>query len=124
MHGIINVDECNSIAKTIYDCNFDPTKMYFVRWFTAMFGLLPNIAVMLWNEMYIHSFLDNKHQFKHILWTMNFLKVYSTIDVMASSTGVSKVTYQKWIKLTIKCIVKIRIVSNVICLFIFLFVIL
>jgi hypothetical protein len=111
MQRAIDVKYCNTIAKEAFDCNLNPKKKPYGRWFSAMFGVYPNIAVMAWNEMILFSFLVENHRFLHLLWTLNFLKVYGSLDVMASRVGTSNTTYQKWVKATIGSIVKIRVVS-------------
>jgi hypothetical protein len=107
----VNQNIVNNILREKFGFKINPGTTTFVTFFNAMFGVRIDICIDVWNEMVTYSYLLPEHKFEHFLWTLNFLKVYSPFRVLASNTGVSLMTYQKWVWNTIDAICKIEVVS-------------
>jgi hypothetical protein len=62
-----------------------------IRDFISMFGVSPRVAATVWN---ITSF-DNDIRLIHLLWALNFLKVYEKEAVLIGiAGGVDRKTYR------------------------------
>lgn len=59
------------------------------RIFMALIGVKPFILTILWQKYKLSALL----QPRHFLWTLNFLKEYSTTDSLSSKWNVSAKTY-------------------------------
>jgi hypothetical protein len=59
MVDFVTENECNYVAKQCYGCNLEPGYKTYKRWFVSMFGCIPAIITMLWNEMVDQALLEN-----------------------------------------------------------------
>ena len=59
----------------------------------SFFGASLSTCVALWN---ICNFKGKKVQPKHLLWTMMFLKTYTSENVLARIAGTTPKTFRKW----------------------------
>ena len=80
------------------------------RGFRALFGITPYICSMLWAKCI--GQLSNGAEPKHLLWTLTFLKVYSTESVHCVLFGTTEKTFQKWVCCFIGIISDLSIASN------------
>jgi hypothetical protein len=62
----------------------------------AKFGCTPDLVHLLWNEIVRYGTLPEKSTFKHLLWTLDFLKTYNTYSFYASQYKVAENTFMKW----------------------------
>jgi hypothetical protein len=109
----ITIEGCQYIAKEKFGITARPGTKSYVRSFSANFGVVSTIAVYLWNELVDLRYVGTGHTFVHLLWTLGFLKTYSTEEVLCCSTrSVSHNTHRKWVWMTIEAITKIKIVSR------------
>ena len=70
------------------------------RQFRSWFGLGPKLCLVVWNKLIASSCFEctsaNPNP-KHLLWTLHFLKVYSSEENNAGRVGVSEKTFRKWV---------------------------
>jgi hypothetical protein len=81
------------------------------RNFKANFGASLQVAYLLWCWLDVNNEGPQGGQVHHMLWTLMFLKVYATYDVLASRVGVHRDTYRKWVWLFLDKIAWLDIVS-------------
>ena len=81
------------------------------RNFKAHFGASLSVAYTLWCWLDVYNDGPYGGMVHHMLWTLLFLKVYDTYDVLASSVGVHRDTYRKWVWLFLNRIAWLDIVS-------------
>lgn len=73
------------------------------RAFRALFGCSWVVAFKLWKLLLSHRLLPNGGSLTHLLWTLMFLKVYPTEDVMKKLTGgTDQKTIRKWVFLFVE----------------------
>lgn len=66
--------------------------------FHAFFGASPYVCSLVWSYLVqANVALDDYCQPKHLLWTLLFLKTYSTESVLAVLIGVDEKTVRKWV---------------------------
>ena len=73
----------------------DPQLFSNERRFRAFFGVAPQVCAKLWSSCSVN--LPSSTKPTHLLWALNFLKVYSTIEVLAAIAGVDEKTLRKWV---------------------------
>ena len=66
--------------------------------FISNFGIVSTLCVLLFEYL---SAISDKFQPKHMLWTLNFMKEYSTELQFAAKWKVDEKTFRKWVSLTI-----------------------
>ncbi|ORY31116.1 hypothetical protein BCR33DRAFT_840685 [Rhizoclosmatium globosum] len=81
----------------------------FERLFRAHFGMSTATCEEVWQEL-IPSNLHHTIEKKHLLWTLFYLKVYSSIDVSASKFGVTAPTWRKWVELTLDSLSELNVI--------------
>lgn len=79
------------------------------RTFRGLFGIVPVVCSMVWDKIY--QDIDSSAEPKHFLWSLVFLKVYSTETVHSSLFGTNPKTYRKWSWYFIDKISNLQIVS-------------
>jgi len=68
----------------------------FERNYRTLFGVSPLVTSDLWNLCSVR--LDEIHAMpKHLLWSLAFINVYATEDVMCSLLGCDRKTFRKWV---------------------------
>lgn len=67
------------------------------RRFAEMFGTDSTIAAAVWNRAARKHLLPRGFKLKHLLWTLTFLKVYSTEGVRSDQCSADEKTMRKWI---------------------------
>jgi hypothetical protein len=60
--------------------------------FSSHFGTPPHVVAIVWHLIDKPEGVEPKH----LLWTLLFLKVYASEDVLHNMVGTSKNTYRKW----------------------------
>lgn len=93
-------------ATMIYEhaCKLYGRRSMTTRLFTSLFGANNLAIAKLWmlicdtNPLYRGA--DGFVEPKHLLWTLTFLKQYTTEDVLASVAGVSPKTFRKHVRRT------------------------
>ena len=68
----------------------------FSRAFRSYFGMSPLLCVHVWDEL--DSSLPKGASPRHLLWSLAFLKIYATEDVMVSIAKTTRKTFRKWVK--------------------------
>lgn len=66
-----------------------------IRNYRAMFGLSPTITSQIWDEFLRHRSAEKGIKPVHFLWTLCFLKTYTTQDVLYSRFCGSRTTYSE-----------------------------
>jgi hypothetical protein len=66
------------------------------RKFAAHFGVCKQTVLILWLHLQTLE-LPWTLQMKHLLWSLHFLKVYTSVDVSASFWNVDPKTYSLWV---------------------------
>lgn len=93
------------------------------RLFRALFGCPPLVCVDLWETC---SFTRGTAP-KHMMWSLLFLKVYATEDVLCSILRCCRRTFRKWLWPTVLAIAKAKpiVVSGgagcVVCMIVYYF---
>lgn len=68
------------------------------RSFRAHFGTSVDVCLALWEWIRVHPRRPLRGmQPKHLMWTLLFLKVYDTEDVLSSRVGTTRKTFRRWI---------------------------
>ena len=65
------------------------------RRFHALFGVSPFLCSILWKRLGEKK--SNSNEPVHLLWSLMFLKVYASEDVLSALAGVTRKTYRKWV---------------------------
>ena len=65
--------------------------------FHALYGITPNVCVILWAMVVSYGCLDKHCQPKHLLWAFYFLKTYLSESVLACHHDADEKTIQKWV---------------------------
>ena len=71
------------------------------RRFKAHFGVDPNLCVTIWNRIanngaFVYFTTMHPPNPKHLLWALLFMKLYSSVSVLASMCRVDDKTFRKW----------------------------
>ena len=64
--------------------------------FKMIFGVTPETAVVVWQELVQHSNLPRGYEPIHLLWALMFPRLHCTLAVFAKLAGVSANTFTKW----------------------------
>lgn len=84
-----------AIASTgAYDNNDQTKRSMDERTFVAFFGRNADSVLELWNTF---NHLVKKTKLKHLFWTLLYLKLYLSIDVMIVMLRTSKDTFNTWV---------------------------
>ena len=108
---LITIDGCHYVLKNEFGLKVDSNSTIYRNTVAALFGVKVDVMLSLWNEMVLHGHVGDKHKFKHLLWALNFLKVYNTYLVLSSTVGTAPNTYRKWVWKTLVSICKVTVVS-------------
>jgi len=84
----------------------------------AKFGCTPELVHLLWNELVWKEVLPEKCSFKHLLWSLDFLKTYNTYSFYAAQYKVAENTFMKWIWKFIVAIARMNHLVSTYCRFI------
>ena len=86
---------------------------FYVRKFTANFGCIPSIVVLLWDR--INEMIEPLLHFNHLQWFLSalfFLNTYPTMSVLANSLGKNEDTVRKWVWHYIDLLARLPFVSQ------------
>ena len=94
--------------------------------FKAHFGIDWMLCAKIWGC--ILPLLTNRDlnlngvKMKHLLWTLLFLRLYDTEEVLAAKVGTGEKTYRKWVWMLIDIIsyLRVDVVSDFIIVFYFI----
>ena len=89
---VVTVQTVVCSALRILPYQIDSSVKHQARLFKAHFGVSPVVVSSVWNRMDEESLLPSNALPKHLLWTLLFLKLYSSSDVLASMCGVTAKT--------------------------------
>ena len=64
-----------------------------IRQFKAFFGCSPRVVAALWNRIDRKGLAPAEFLPSHLLWTLFFLKLYSSEDVLAALLGSTRKTF-------------------------------
>jgi hypothetical protein len=78
-----------------------------VRKFKSLFLYTAKEVASLWENLDRRHGILPFHRPEHLLWTLYYLKVYSTWDQMAMTTGVSEKTLRKWVEIVVEYLANI-----------------
>ena len=67
------------------------------RRFREFFGCSPSICSIVWEKLSATNSIPPTGKPVHLLWTLLFLKRYTTEHVMSSMVGADEKTLRKWI---------------------------
>jgi len=84
---------------------------YLLRKMRALYGVSFLVFKIIWCMMEDTGILPEKSTPHHLLWTLCFLKSYSTEDTLATLLGTSRNTLRKWVWTFIPAISKLEVVS-------------
>ena len=87
-----------------------------LRRFKATFGVTPLLCSVLWNWMDDDQKLPEGASPIHLLWTLMFLKLYDTEDVLSLICRCDPKTHRKWVWLMLSAIASIDDVVSECCL--------
>jgi hypothetical protein len=69
-----------------------------------LFRVGKDVCEHIWNHLSRYSWKPPQTRPKHLLWTLMFLKLYSTELVLAVMARVSRKTFRKWVWLLLPVI--------------------
>ena len=101
-------DEFHVIGFTIIDQTSTGSLQTQYRRFKAHFGIDWLICGKLW-MLLLPLFCDDSYNLggakkKHLLWTLLFLRLYDTEEILAAKVGAVEKTYRKWVWLFVDLI--------------------
>lgn len=79
------------------------------RAFRAIFGATAAVVAHLWDNCI--NLIPRNSQKKHLLWSLVFLKVYSTEEVHCGIVGTNPKTFRKWCWMYVQTIASLNLVS-------------
>ncbi len=85
------------------------------RRFRAGLGVSSYVCSWYWNQLEKQKLLPKGFQPKHFLWTLLFLKLYSSESVHASICDCDETTFRKWVWIGLKVIGDLDLVSKYMC---------
>jgi hypothetical protein len=88
---------------------------YSEQHFIAHFGVSPSTVLKIWNLVVEANCIQIGIQKKHLLWTLLYLKVYPTFDVLSTLTDSDPKTLRKWIFATCVSLSKAGDIKNIVC---------
>ena len=89
------------------------------RRFKANFGATLEVAYKLWCLLDVNNCGPKGGKVTHMLWTLMFLKVYSSHDVLAGRCKCHPDTHRKWVWLFLEKMSSLDIVSQLLLSFLF-----
>jgi len=89
---------------------YGPSTLVKQRRFRSLFGTSPYVCSRLW-EMVEHL-VPSSSTVKHLLWTLHFLKTYSTETTISCAVGADEKTIRKWTSIFLHAIGSLALVSN------------
>ena len=73
--------------------------------FRAHYGTSPEVVSYLWGRISSNKILTQKGAiYKHLLWSLLFMKVYATEHVLSGMVNCNEKTFRKWIWIVIPII--------------------
>jgi hypothetical protein len=72
--------------------------------FRSLFGVGPEVCGHIWHHLSNYSWKPPRVRPKHLLWTLMFLKLYSTELVLSVMARASRKTFRKWVWLLLPLI--------------------
>jgi hypothetical protein len=82
---------CFKVGELLNMRSFKPTLVQ-MQHFMSHFGVLPTQCSQLWILLKV----PENGKFKHLLWALLKLKVYTTEEVLSGMAGCDNKTFQKW----------------------------
>ena len=86
------------------------------RTFRSFFGCSSVVAAALWNRASKRNLLPVGFKPKHLLWTLAFMKLYDSGEVLAAICGCDEKTFRKWVWKGVDVLFDLDLVSPVIVL--------
>jgi hypothetical protein len=87
----------------LYLIDHDEVDHYDQR-FQSLFGVGPEVCDHIWHHLSSYSWKPLRMRPKHLLWTLMFLKVYSSELVLSVMVRASRKTFRKWVWLLLPLI--------------------
>jgi hypothetical protein len=105
------------IVKQVTEDNFhvnyiENRSVYCYRQFRALFGCSPRVVAALFNTLLEQQLITKDKKVLHLLWTLNFLKTYSTETSMAKLFRSTEKTVRKHVGYFLDKCSKLYIVST------------
>jgi hypothetical protein len=69
----------------------------FVRKFRSLFGCSPLVCCTMYNKLVEQNLIHNKCRVLHFMWTLVFLKIYSSENALCTLLKCSEKTLRKWV---------------------------
>jgi hypothetical protein len=107
----VTVPIIESVAQSILRRNCQLSDQSRSRIFRANFGVSPYICAVVWNELVDTRSLPQGARPKHILWSLLFLKVYATENVLCTICACDEKTFRKWVWLLVAAMARLVVVS-------------
>jgi hypothetical protein len=107
----VTVPIIESVAQSILRRNCQLSDQSRTRIFRANFGVSPYICAVVWNELVDTRSLPQGARPKHILWSLLFLKVYATENVLCTICACDEKTFRKWVWLLVAAMARLVVVS-------------
>lgn len=104
--SLINLDTTFHLQKIYVRRNM--IKKCELESYKAHFGVSPLVTKAIWMLLFQHNILPKGGLPVHLLWSLMFLKIYSSAKVLASIAGCSVKTYSKWTWQFVKSIAKLK----------------
>ena len=81
----------------------------FNRRFRSHFGTTTSICVTIWEKTDPYNAIEyGRVEFKHLLWALMFMKIYTSENILASLAGCDEKTFRKWVWLFIDAIANLE----------------
>lgn len=88
--------------------NSDKSEAAGLRKFRAFFGISPKLCEIIWCQIEDKPFGSKP---KHLLWSMLFLKTYSTESINAAIVKADEKTYRSWVWRFVALLAGLSVVS-------------
>jgi hypothetical protein len=102
-----------ALAQTITKTSPIKAKQKATKRFVPTFGSKPSLVSVLWDLLEVKT-LPRGFRPIHLLWTLCFVKLYSSQATLSSLCGCDEKTFRKWVWLGLETISDLELASFVI----------
>jgi hypothetical protein len=101
-----------ALTQTITKTSPIKAKQKATKRFVSTFGSKPSFVSLLWDLLEVKTLLPRGFRPIHLLWTLCFVKLYSS-QATLSSLGCDEKTFRKWVWLGLETISDLELASFV-----------
>ena len=104
----VNTDTMFKVVSNVLHCDRNLSTSTINRRSAALFGLKPNLLVLLWYSL--EGLIPKTANLHHLLWALSFLKLYEVEEARASRFQIDEKTCRKWTKIMVDAMSQLNLV--------------